>query len=182
MPEMMEDDRGTFLAFVMAFQQLKRTIKGEEEHERYIQNRRRARRLKFYRQQRVQHVMFYLFLLSALRASLRCERSLWTKTRSSDWWEQIVLESFEEEDWQENFRMSHATFVYVCIELQCRLLRQNMTMRQAITVEKRVAVTLWKLATNSDYRSIGHLFGISKAAVCCIFQEVSQCIVDVLMP
>ena len=73
-------------------------------------------------------------------------------------------------------------FVYICNKLQCRLLRRNTTMRQAIIVQKRVAVTLWKLATNSDYRSIGHPFGTSKAAVCCIVQEVSQCIVDVLMP
>ena len=54
-------------------------------------------------------------------------------------------------------------------------------MRQAITVEKRVAVTLWRLVTNGDYRSISHLFRISKEAVCCIVQEVSQCIVDVVM-
>ena len=78
--------------------------------------------------------------------------------------------------------MSHATLVCICNELRCQFLRQDPTMRQAIAVEKRVAVILWKLDTNSDYRSIGHLFGISKANVCCIVQEVSQCIVDVLMP
>ena len=139
---------------MMAFQQIRRRIEGEEQHERYLQNRRRARRLKFYRQQKVQRVMFYLFLLSALRGAMRSERSVWTKSRSSDWWERIVLETFQEEDWQENFRMSHATFVYICNELRCRLLRQNTTMRRAITVEKRVAVNLWKLATNNDYRSM----------------------------
>ena len=44
--------------------------------------------------------------------------------------------------------MSHATctFVYIWNKLRCQLLRQNTTMRQAITVEERVAVTLWKLA------------------------------------
>ena len=35
----------------------------------------------------VQYVMFYLFLPSALQEALKSERILWTKTRSSDWWE-----------------------------------------------------------------------------------------------
>ncbi len=49
-------------------------------------------------------------------------------------------------------------------------------------VEKRVAITLWYLATNSDYRTIGHLFGVSKATVCIVIKEVCAAIVDVLMP
>ena len=43
-------------------------------------------------------------------------------------------------------------------------------------------MTLRKLATNNDYRSIAHLFGISKASVCCFVKDVSQAIVDILMP
>ena len=35
-------------------------------------------------------------------------------------------------------------------------------MTRAVSVERRVALTLWFLATNSDYRTIGHLFGVSK--------------------
>ncbi|XP_064384383.1 uncharacterized protein LOC135333340 [Halichondria panicea] len=55
-------------------------------------------------------------------------------------------------------------------------------MRKAVPVEKRVAITLWYLATNSDYRTIGHLFGVSKATVCIVVKEVCAAIVDVLMP
>ena len=39
-------------------------------------------------------------------------------------------------------------------------------MRKAIPVEQRVAIALWRLATTTDYRTIGHLFGVSKPAVC----------------
>ena len=49
-------------------------------------------------------------------------------------------------------------------------------------MEKRVAVTIWRLATNVEYHSIGHLFGISRASVCCIVQEVCKEIIHVLMP
>lgn len=60
--------------------------------------------------------------------------------------------------------------------------KRDTNMRHAITVEKRVAVTLWRLATNVEYRTIGHLFGISRALVCCIVRHVCENIVHVLMP
>ena len=61
--------------------------------------------------------------------------------------------------------MSRNTFLYLCNELKAELMRSDTTMRKAISVEKRVAVTLWYSASNADFRTIGHLFGISKASV-----------------
>lgn len=55
-------------------------------------------------------------------------------------------------------------------------------MRKAIPVEQRVALTLWYLATNTDYRTIGHLFSVSKAIVCMVTKEVCAAIVRVLLP
>ena len=34
-------------------------------------------------------------------------------------------------------------------------IRQNTILRQVITVEKRVAVALWRLATGNPYRTVG---------------------------
>ena len=104
------------------------------------------------------------------------------KARSSDWWERIVMEEFTESDWMENFRMGRHTFMYVCNQLRPYIKRKSTILREPISVEKRVAVTIWRLATNVEYRTIGHLFGISRASVCCIVQEVCKEIVHVLMP
>ena len=41
---------------------------------------------------------------------------------------------------------------------------------------------LWFLATNSDYRTIGHLFGVSKPTVFVITKEVCGAIVNILLP
>ena len=49
-------------------------------------------------------------------------------------------------------------------------------------LEQRVAIALWRLATNSDYRTIAHLFGVSKASVCLIVRDVCDVIVQVLLP
>ena len=102
-PEVMEHSRGTVFVFLTVFQLLRTRIESEEQHKRYLCNYRRDRRLRSYRQQKVQHVMFHLFLLSTICGPLHSERSLWTKTRSSDWLELIVLEGFQEDDSQEKF-------------------------------------------------------------------------------
>ena len=54
-------------------------------------------------------------------------------------------------------------------------------MRSAVSVERRVAIALWRLATNGDYRSIGHMFGVAKGTVCVIVSEVCQAIMKVLL-
>lgn len=54
-------------------------------------------------------------------------------------------------------------------------------MRQAIPVEKRLAVTLWTLATPAEYRTIAHLFGIARSTVCKIVHDTCEAITGVLL-
>ena len=78
--------------------------------------------------------------------------------------------------------MRNDTFMYLCNQLRCELNKSDTRMRRAISVEKRVAVALWRLATNVEYRSIGHLFGISRSTACVIVHEVCSAINTVLTP
>ena len=78
--------------------------------------------------------------------------------------------------------MSYDTFLYVCNQLRPHIKKEVTNMREPVSVEKRVAITLWRLATKVEYRTIGHLFGVSRGTVCCIVKEVVTCIVRVLMP
>ena len=110
------------------------------------------------------------------------EREVWSRERSSEWWESVVNSSFEPYDWVTNFRMSKATFMYLCDEIRDKIARTDTEMRKCISVELRVAVTLWFLATNADYRTISHLFGLSQASVCLIRREVCCAIVKELLP
>ena len=75
--------------------------------------------------------------------------------------------------------MSKSTFDYLCEKLSSSVAKSDTVMRKAIPVEKRVAMTLWFLATGADYRSIGHLFGVS---VCLVTKEVCASIVSQLLP
>ena len=104
------------------------------------------------------------------------------RERSSYWWDHVVKSTFTVRDWLENFRMSQATFHFICNELQSAIERKDSVMRRAIPVEARVALTLWFLVTNSDYRTIRHLFGVSKYAVCVITKNVVRASVKILLP
>ena len=100
---------------------------------------------------------------------------------SGRWWSHIASRTFTEHDWIENFRVSKQTFTYLC-QQQSTLQRQDTTMRKAITVEQRLAVTIWFLATPCEYRTIAHLFGIARSTVCEIDvpQLLNHCYINIL--
>ena len=54
-------------------------------------------------------------------------------------------------------------------------------LRKSLSVKRRVAITLWCLATPTEYWTIAHLFGIVHLTVCEIVCETCHCIVDVFM-
>ena len=100
--------------------------------------------------------------------------------RSSYWWDYIVLKTFTTTDWMENFRISRETYQYLCQKLQQVISHEDTILRKAISVEKRVAITLWCLATCSEYRTITHLFGLARSTVCVIVHDTCKAIVSVL--
>jgi hypothetical protein len=95
-------------------------------------------------------------------------------------WEQVVNSTFTQQDWLENFCMSRSTFLYHCDVLWSGIEKQNTIMRRAVSTEKRVALT-WFLATGADYRTIAHLFGVSKSTIC-VVTKVCAVIVEHLLP
>ena len=94
----------------------------------------------------------------------------------------MVNSCFTPEDWLAEFRVSRATFLYLCDQLRSSISRQDTLMRRAVSTEKRVAITLWFLSTGADYRTIGHLFGVSKSTVCVVTKGVCAAIVEHLLP
>ena len=84
--------------------------------------------------------------------------------------------------WWDNLRMSKDTFNYLC-RLICPYIKKEVTrMRVPVSVEERLAVTVWRLATNVEYRTIAELFGLGRATVCTIVLETCSVIATHLMP
>ena len=56
-----------------------------------------------------------------------------------------------------------------------------MQTHECILVEQRVALTLWRLATNADYRSVAQLFGLGCSTVCQVFHKCCSVIAEKLL-
>ena len=155
------------------------------------------RRLNIVRRRRRQ-CMINLLLLTHIMLAITIHRSIWTRTRlasykiwctihvlliyrSYSWWEEIVLTTFQPYNWMNNFRMEKESFLYLCDQLRPVITCQDTQFCRAVSVERRIAITLWCLATCSEYRTIGHLFGVSRSTVCVIVHDTCNAIVSTLM-
>lgn len=58
--------------------------------------------------------------------------------------------------------------------------QQYTTFRKCITVEAGVAITVWRLATNIEFRTLAALFGIERSTACEIFP--CEVIAKILFP
>ena len=78
--------------------------------------------------------------------------------------------------------MSRDTFNVLCQELRPHVERQETQLRMPIGVEKCVAVTIWKLATNVEYQTLSALFCLGRSTVCVIVVETFNAIAKHLLP
>ena len=159
------------IAVVQNFQQ---RVVGSIERRLSLLKRRSSRK-------KVQLVLLLATLLLHL-VNARMPRQVWSYSRSTTWWEQVACNTFTQRDWMENFRVSRETFLYICDQLKCIIGKHDTRFRRAISVQKRVAITLWILATPCEYRSVAHLFGLARCTVCCVVKETCRAIVMRLLP
>ena len=122
------------------------------------------KREAFRRHQAQQRMLFTLALCSCAVQLLVPPRMVWAHEQLSEWCERIVNGTFTAHDWLTNFRMSQATFDYICVQLQNEIERSNTVMRSTRPVQVRVAITVRYLATDPDYHTIGHLLTLGAHA------------------
>ncbi|XP_073699849.1 uncharacterized protein [Garra rufa] len=59
--------------------------------------------------------------------------------------------------------------------------KEDTAFRLSIPHHKRIAIALWKLATNSEYRTISHLFGVGRTTVWRCTKEFCVAAADILL-
>ncbi|KAL4712750.1 hypothetical protein ACJJTC_008047 [Scirpophaga incertulas] len=80
---------------------------------------------------------------------------------------------FEENDYQ-NFNIKKSTVQALITVLK----EYDKTSIGKISLEKKVHIFLWLLTSDSSYREVGLLFGLSKSAISHIFHEISTLIAN----
>ena len=123
----------------------------------FVLRRMRRRRLRL----RFLHLLQLLYLFHRARRMLvgRQPRRAWVFPRPQNWFQQLLNNRALDFWWKENFRVSRATFEFICQRVGPVIQRQSTRMRDAIPVNKRVAASLWRLATGDCYRSCGLMIG-----------------------
>ena len=92
----------------------------------------------------------------------RIHRTCWAIPRNKNMFFDAIAGRLDNNWWKENLRMSRDTFYILCNELRPYVQKEYTNMR---SVEERVAVTVLKLATNIEYRSLALLFGLGRSTV-----------------
>ncbi|CAM4666983.1 unnamed protein product [Caretta caretta] len=69
----------------------------------------------------------------------------------------------------------------LCEELTPTLRRKEMRLSTALTVEKQVAIAMWKLATPDRYRLVANQFGVGKSTVGIVLMQVCRAIDRILL-
>ena len=98
------------------------------------------------------------------------------KYRSTSFFTDVVA-NWGDREWKQNFRISRTTFRFLCRELAPYLSRSSV-VRESLPLELRVAVCLWRLGTNVEYRTISHLFGLGISTVCVAVHNVCDLLVQ----
>ena len=103
-------------------------------------------------------------------------RNLWMLLRSLVWFD-MVDETFCDELWYANFRVTRETFLYILEKVQQDISGNNAPMHEAVSAKRRVALTLYYLASTAEYQTIANLFGISRSFTCHCIKEVCCAII-----
>ena len=141
---------------------------------------RRRRIAQFRLKQRQRRTFFMAATLSGFVSATTTARTIWVKLRSHAFFNEVVS-GWSDEEWKQNFRVSRETFKVLCNKLKPSLERRMVT-RQPLSVEQRVAVTLWGLGTNVEFHTISHLFGVGISTACVTVRDVCSAIVEKLAP
>ena len=128
-------------------------------------------------QRKAAHIIAMASLLSLFVSELFAvsPRSMWMRQRSS--WCKLLgsMTGLKTSVWV-------GTLWYLCDQLQPVIKKQNTNMRQCVSLELRVAITLLVLATTAQYCTAGRLFGVARNTVSMIVHERCITTVEKLLP
>ena len=94
--------------------------------------------------------------------------------RKNDWCLSFKYNQVTPQDWHKNFRMSKESFLDLCQQLEEHLTKCNTRFWKAVSVEEKVALTLYYLSDEGRLRKTANAFGLGKSTVFTIIRRVCK--------
>ena len=108
----------------------------------------------------------------------RKKPSMWAYARDENWfadmWENRFVDNYQGNRWRKEFRMKGSTFAKLVDVLTSYIKKCDTTFRAAIPVEKRVAISVWRLGTGNSFRTVAKTFAVGKATALHIVHEFCE--------
>jgi len=99
------------------------------------------------------------------------ERGVWSIQRQEGFFDRHLMDSYTKLMFKRRTRVSHRTFHFLCVELGPFLKKNDTKFRNAISVEKRIAISLIRLGSGNGLQIVGDLFGVAKCTVSGIVRQ-----------
>ena len=99
------------------------------------------------------------------------ERNIWQWNRDQNFFEEMHRNNNIQLLFTEYFRINKETFNNLCEILRPELSNQNTQLRNAVDLEKRVAIAIRRLAKGDSFTSLSMQFGVGSSTCHAICQE-----------
>ena len=116
--------------------------------------------------------------------TLRRKRQRWVNPgRTAAWWNNLMKGELSESEWKDNMRMSRDDFMALVDKLRHYLSPDSESFRKdTISMEKKVAMTLYYLKDQGSLRMTANVFGIAKSTLSVTIHRVCKAINVILGP
>lgn len=117
---------------------------------------------------------YFSLRLAALAVTSRNKRKY-----SFAWYREVFIE-WSDEDFRRNLRMNRRTFFKLVKAVEVRFDRKSRRGRSSYPTELKIAACLWRLGTQSEYRTLSPLFGVSESSLCKWMDIFINAVIDLL--
>ncbi|KAH9375625.1 hypothetical protein HPB48_015691 [Haemaphysalis longicornis] len=108
------------------------------------------------------------------------ETRVWISPRPPLWYD-TTEPTLSDADFKANFHDTRQPFAYIVSSCSW-LSRQDPNVRRCIPLHKRVALSLYRLASSAEERTVAHLFSVSRSSVNNICREFCDILLHVFEP
>ena len=105
---------------------------------------------------------------------MRKKRSIWVKPERTDkWWKNLSSGKMCAQEWKDNFRMSRENFQELVKLIRPYAKERSCRVRNdIISLEKRLAITLYYLKDLGSMTMTANVFGIARCTVGQVIKEI----------